>query len=100
MWAVQRGYKEENWGIQLLGGWQFSWALQGRLRRDGAVIELTVHNSSVRAAVAKRTWAPETEESQVVEAVARERLVKTYKAGKGLAGAVMICKVRRLAIAL
>jgi hypothetical protein len=35
----------------------------------------------------------------MLEAVARERLVKT-QAGKGLAGAVVICKVWRSAIAL
>jgi hypothetical protein len=32
------------------------------------------------------TWARETEESSLLEAVARERLVKTQKAGKRLAG--------------
>jgi hypothetical protein len=41
----------------------------------------------------------EAEESPLLEAVARERLVKT--AGwKCLAGAAVICKVWRLAIAL
>jgi hypothetical protein len=37
--------KEENWGNQ------FSRALQGRQRRDGAIVELTVDRSSARAAV-------------------------------------------------
>jgi hypothetical protein len=36
----------------------------------------------------------------VLEAVAREWLVKTQEAGKDLAGAVMICELRRLAVAL
>jgi hypothetical protein len=36
----------------------------------------------------------------MLEAVAREQLVKTQQAGKGSAGAVVICKVRRLAITL
>jgi hypothetical protein len=30
-----------------VGGWQLSLALQGRLRRDEAVVQLTVDNSSV-----------------------------------------------------
>jgi hypothetical protein len=41
----------------------------------------------------------EAEESSLSEAVARERLVKTQQAGKGLANAVVICKVWRLLIA-
>jgi hypothetical protein len=32
---------------QSVEGWQFSRALQGTLRRDGAVVELTVDKSSV-----------------------------------------------------
>jgi hypothetical protein len=43
---------------------------------------------------------PEAEESPLLEAVARERLVKTQQAGEDLASAVMICKVWRLEIAL
>jgi hypothetical protein len=35
-----------------------------------------------------------------LEAVARERLVKTQKAEKGLAGAVVICELWRLVVAL
>jgi hypothetical protein len=35
----------------------------------------------------------EAEESPLLEAVAREHLVKTQQTGKGLAGAVVICKV-------
>jgi hypothetical protein len=35
----------------------------------------------------------EPEESPLLEAAVRERLVKTQEAGKGLAGAVVICKV-------
>jgi hypothetical protein len=40
----------------------------------------------------------EAEESQLLEAVARERVVKTQQAGKGLAGAATICELRRLAV--
>jgi hypothetical protein len=36
----------------------------------------------------------------MLEAIARERLVKTQQAGNGLAGAVMICELWRLAVAL
>jgi hypothetical protein len=35
----------------------------------------------------------EAEEFQLLEAVARERVLMTQQAGKGLAGAVVICKV-------
>jgi hypothetical protein len=36
----------------------------------------------------------------LLDAVARERLVKTQQAGKGLAGAVVICELWRLTLAL
>jgi hypothetical protein len=36
----------------------------------------------------------------VLKAVAREQPMKIKRAGKGLAGAVMICKLWRLAITL
>jgi hypothetical protein len=42
----------------------------------------------------------EAEESPLLEAAARELLMKTQQAGKGLADAVVICEVWRLAIAL
>jgi hypothetical protein len=47
-----------------------------------------------------RTSAHEDEESPLLEAVVRERLVKTQQAGKGLAYAVVICKVWKSAMAL
>jgi hypothetical protein len=42
----------------------------------------------------------ETEEFPLLEAVARKWLVKTQQAGKGLAGAAVICELWRLAVAL
>jgi hypothetical protein len=42
----------------------------------------------------------EAEESPLLEAVARQRLAKKQQGGKGLAGAVMICELWRLAVAL
>jgi hypothetical protein len=36
----------------------------------------------------------------MLEAVARERLLKTQQVGKGLVGAVVICEVWRLATTL
>jgi hypothetical protein len=48
----------------------------------------------------KTTLAREAEESPLLKSVARERLVKTQQAEKGLASAVVICKLRRLAVAL
>jgi hypothetical protein len=46
------------------------------------------------------TWAREAEESPLLGAVVRERLVKAQHAIKGLAGAVAICELWRLAVAL
>jgi hypothetical protein len=48
----------------------------------------------------ERTSAHEAEESPLLEAVARERLVNTQQAGKDLAGAVVIYELRRLTLAL
>jgi hypothetical protein len=42
----------------------------------------------------------EAEESPLLEAVAKERLVKTQQAVKGLVGAVVICELWRLAVTL
>jgi hypothetical protein len=48
----------------------------------------------------KRGLERGTEESPLLEAVSRERLVKTQQAGKDLECAVVICKVCRLAVTL
>jgi hypothetical protein len=48
----------------------------------------------------ERAWAREAEECPLLEAAARERLVKTQQAGQGLAGAVVIYELWRLAVAL
>jgi hypothetical protein len=47
-----------------------------------------------------RTGTREAEGSPLLETATRERLVKTNKAGKGSAGAVVICELWRLAMAL
>jgi hypothetical protein len=39
---MQSGYKEENLGNQLVDGLQLSSALQGRPRRDGTIVQVTV----------------------------------------------------------
>jgi hypothetical protein len=44
----------------------------------------------------KRAWGREAKESALLEAVARQR----QQAGRGLAGAVVICELWRLAVAL
>jgi hypothetical protein len=44
--------------------------------------------------------AREAEESPALEAVAKKRLVNRQQDGKGLAGAVVICELWRLAVAL
>jgi hypothetical protein len=48
----------------------------------------------------RENLSAEAEESPLLEAVTRERLVKTQQAGRDLACAVVICKVWRLAMAL
>jgi hypothetical protein len=47
----------------------------------------------------ERIWVRKAEESSLIEAVAREWLVKT-QAGKDLADAVAICDLWRLAVTL
>jgi hypothetical protein len=42
----------------------------------------------------------EAEESTLLEAVTKEQMMNTLQAGKGLAGAVVICELWRLAVAL
>jgi hypothetical protein len=42
----------------------------------------------------------EAEESPLLDAITRERLVKTQQEGKGLAGAVVVCELWRLAAML
>jgi hypothetical protein len=48
----------------------------------------------------EKTWAREAEECSLLEAVARERMVKTHQAGKGLVDAVVVCELWRLDVAL
>jgi hypothetical protein len=48
----------------------------------------------------KRTRGLEAEESQLLEATARERLVKTQQVGKGLENYVVLCELWRLVMAL
>jgi hypothetical protein len=48
----------------------------------------------------ERTSACEAEESPLLEVIARERPVKAQRAGKDFAGAVVICELWRLAVAL
>jgi hypothetical protein len=42
----------------------------------------------------------EAEESLLLEAIAREQLVKTQQEGKGLVGAVVICELWILVVVL
>jgi hypothetical protein len=46
------------------------------------------------------SWKRVERKPPLLEAVTRERLVKTQQAGKGLESAVVICKLWRLAVAL
>jgi hypothetical protein len=85
---VQKGYKKYNCGNRISSVWE---AVKKRDRRKEAV---------GRELLFKEDFSAEAEESPLLEAVTRERRVKTQEAGKGLAGAVVICKVWRLAVAL
>jgi hypothetical protein len=48
----------------------------------------------------ERTYVHEDEISPLLEASSREGLMKTLQVGKGLAGAVVICELLRLVVAL
>jgi hypothetical protein len=64
-----------------------SGALRGRWSKDGAVVELTIDRVHLRdIRLIATTWARETEVCPLLESVARERLLKTQKAGKNLSG--------------
>jgi hypothetical protein len=78
--SVPRSYLEDNWGEQ--------------------VSQLSVVGQFCVGGFEDRTWGREAEESPLLEAGARERLMKIQQAGKGLAGAVVICEMWRLAVAL
>jgi hypothetical protein len=62
--------------VQLRVGSWVERALQGRLRRYAAVVELTRFQLRYFLRTAM-TWARQAEESPLLEAVARERLLKT-----------------------
>jgi hypothetical protein len=69
--------------IQLDEYWQFSWALQVRLRRDGAIVNSW--KEFYTGSCDKKTWGWDVEETPLLEAVARERLLETLQTGEGLA---------------
>jgi hypothetical protein len=48
----------------------------------------------------ERTWAREDKKSALLEAFAREQLMKTKQDGKDLAGVLVICELLWLAVAL
>jgi hypothetical protein len=95
LFGLRRGYNnenpkpaEENWKI-----WQ-------RVRWDSEIGIEWIDTEFWTGGCDQRTWEREAEESPLLEAVARVRLVKTQQAGKGLACAVVNCEVWRLEIAL
>jgi hypothetical protein len=89
-WAVPRSYKEDNWGNQVSSVWKSvkKRVSDSQLKTVGKELEANRHwgKGDLRA---------EAEESPLLEAVTRERLAKTQQAGKGLAGAVVICELWR-----
>jgi hypothetical protein len=79
MWSVARCYKQ---GTRLEFG------------------QLTVKSQFCKGVCEERTWNREAKESPLLEAVARERLVKAQQAGKGLEVAVVIYELWKLAVAM
>jgi hypothetical protein len=84
---VRKEYKEDNWGNQV--------SFYGSLRRKESV-----GREPGREPPFREDLSTEAEESPLLEAVTRERLVKAQKAEKDLACAVVICELWRLAVAL
>jgi hypothetical protein len=81
MWSKPKCYAQDN--------------LKQRVQlRGGSLVDFCKGGSD------KRTQAREAEKSPLLGAVAWKQLVKTQQAGKGLVGAVVICELWRLAIAL
>jgi hypothetical protein len=56
--------------------------------------------SCAQAAVTRGSEGEKVKKPPLLEAVARERLLKTVQAGKGLAGALVNCRVWRSAVVL
>jgi hypothetical protein len=83
---VPRSYKD-NWGNQV-----------SSIRKT--VKKKDSWKRVVREPSFREDLIAEAEESPMLEAVTRERLVKTQQSGKGLAGAVVICELCRSAVAL
>jgi hypothetical protein len=75
-WSLPRNYLENNFGDPV----QFREFCMGGFEEE--------------------TRAREAEESPLLEAVAREQLMKTERDVKGLASAVVICRVWSLAVKL
>jgi hypothetical protein len=82
-WQLSSARKAE----KLLYIWVDNWALQGRLR-SCSIFELTVE--ICKRGCDKSSWAREAEELPLLEAVAREPLVKAQQGGKGLSGTLVI----------
>jgi hypothetical protein len=85
--SVQKDYKEDNWANQVSSVWEAvnkrdSWKRAGRERPF------------------REELSAEAEESPLLEAIAREELVKTQQAGKVLAGGAVICELWRSATAM
>jgi hypothetical protein len=100
MWSVQSCYKEENWGNPFIWGLSVQLSSARESEKRWRYIWVDSWQEISTGGCDKRTWGWESEEFPLLEAVARERLIKTQQAGKSLAGAVVICKVWRSAKAL
>jgi hypothetical protein len=79
---VPRRCKEDNWSNEV------------------SSVRESVKKSFGREPPFREDLSSESKESPLLEDVTRKRLVKTQQAGKDLEGAVVICKVWRLAMAL
>jgi hypothetical protein len=99
--AAKTNWLEVNASRKVTLSWQFSWALQERLRSGGTLVHLIIERVHLwDVHWTGRTWSREADEFPLLEADARERQLKTLDSGHDLVFAAGICKVWRLAVAL
>jgi hypothetical protein len=79
---VPKIYKENKWGNKVSSVWE------------------SVKETVGREPPFRDDLSAKAEESPLLEAVTRERLVKTQQAAKYLVGAVVICELWRLSVVL
>jgi hypothetical protein len=101
--SVQNCYKEDNGGggDPFNWGMAVSWALQWKLKRDDAIVELGIEGIDLRdIRQTIKACAGKLKNLPLLTSVTKKRLLKALRAGEDLVFAAVICKVCRSAIAL